>query len=88
MVVSVLLLGLQRDFVLLIFIGYKFLAPVAILAASFCILSSSCFSYQVQLLKMTSEYSRRDLMEVYYYKRFPIKVRKVTKSRYTIKYHI
>ena len=43
-----------------------FLAPVAILAASFCMMTSSCFSYRVQLSKMTSEYSGRGLMKVVY----------------------
>ena len=38
--------------------------PVAICAPSFCILSSSCFSYRVHLSQMTSEYSRRGLMKV------------------------
>ena len=43
-----------------------FVGPVAILAALFCILSSSCFSYQVKLSQMTPEYSRRGLMKVVY----------------------
>ena len=44
----------------------SFVAPVAILTDSFCILSCSCFSYRVQLSQMTSEYWRRDLMKVVY----------------------
>ena len=43
----------------------SFVEPVAIRAASFCILSSFCFSYRVQLSQMTSEYSRRGLMKVF-----------------------
>ena len=42
----------------------SFVVPVTILAASFCILSSSAFSYCVQLSQTTLAYSKRGLIKV------------------------
>ena len=53
---------IPSDFLVKISNKNSLLAPVAIQAASFCILSSSCFSYNVQLSHMTSPYSDRDLI--------------------------
>ena len=49
-----------------LFIETSLVAPVAILAASFCILSSSYFSACVQLSHMLSPYSNNGLMNVVY----------------------